>query len=78
MMDEAAHHLDLFFEHRLDPDEVKQARLAEMDMAEDWIRNAYKRDASAAAATATAAAGSSGSVGGGGDDDFDAGPSLLL
>ena len=67
MMDEAAHHLDLFFEHPLDPDEVKQARQLEMDMVEDWVRNAYKRVASAAAAG-----------GGGGDDDHDAGSSLLL
>lgn len=66
MMEEAAHHLDLFFEHPLDPDEVKQARRTEMDMVEDWVRNAYRRDASTAAATATATTAAGGGGGGGG------------
>lgn len=45
MMDQAAHHLDLFFEHPLDPEEVRQARQAEMDLVEEWVRSAYEASA---------------------------------
>lgn len=41
MMNQAAHHLDLFFQHPLDPDEVVEARRAEMNLVEDWVRQAY-------------------------------------
>lgn len=40
-MDQAAHHLDLFFENPLDPDDVLQARRTEMDLVEDWVRDGY-------------------------------------
>lgn len=50
-MDQAAHHLDLFFQHNLDPEEVLQARLKEMDLVEDWVRDGYETVAAAAAAT---------------------------
>lgn len=42
MMDQAAHHLDLFFEHPLDPPDVLSARKVEMDMVEAWVDKAYK------------------------------------
>lgn len=46
-MDQAAHHLDLFFQHDLDPEEVLQARLKEMDLVEDWVRDGYAAAAAA-------------------------------
>ena len=46
MMDKAAHHLDLFFEHPLDPQEVSLARREEMDLVEKWVEEAYLVDAS--------------------------------
>lgn len=42
MMDQAAHHLDLFFEHPLDPQDVLDARRVEMDMVESWVDQAYQ------------------------------------
>lgn len=42
MMDQAAHHLDLFFEHPLDPQDVLDARRVEMDMVESWVNQAYQ------------------------------------
>lgn len=42
MMDQAAHHLDLFFEHPLDPPDVLDARKVEMDMVEEWVDKAYR------------------------------------
>ena len=76
MMDQAAHHIDLFFENPLDPLEVKQARQSEMNMVEDWVRSAYKRDASVAAAGGSRDGGLvAGGVGGGGNK---AGSSLLV
>ena len=42
MMDQAAHHLDLFFEHPLDPPGVLDARRVEMDMVESWVDQAYQ------------------------------------
>eukprot|EP00903_Cladosiphon_okamuranus_P013794 g12837.t1 len=42
MMDQAAHHLDLFFEHPLDPQDVLDARKVEMDMVESWVDQAYQ------------------------------------
>lgn len=42
MMDQAAHHLDLFFEHPLDPKDVLDARRVEMDMVETWVDQAYR------------------------------------
>lgn len=42
MMDQAAHHLDLFFEHPLDPQDVLDARRVEMDMVESWVDQAYR------------------------------------
>ncbi|CAM9437606.1 unnamed protein product [Discosporangium mesarthrocarpum] len=41
LMEEAAHHLDLFFAHRLDPAEVVAARKEEMDLVEKWVQEAY-------------------------------------
>ncbi|CAN0167853.1 unnamed protein product, partial [Ectocarpus sp. 12 AP-2014] len=41
MMDQAAHHLDLFFEHPLDPQDVLDARRVEMDFVERWVDMAY-------------------------------------
>ncbi|CAB1112158.1 unnamed protein product [Ectocarpus sp. CCAP 1310/34] len=41
MMDQAAHHLDLFFEHPLDPQDVLDARRVEMDYVERWVDMAY-------------------------------------
>lgn len=42
MMEQAAHHLDLFFKHPLDPEDVIDARKDEMDMVEDWVDKAYR------------------------------------
>lgn len=42
MMEQAAHHLDLFFEHPLDPQDVLDARRVEMDMVETWVDQAYR------------------------------------
>ncbi|CAM9184790.1 unnamed protein product [Scytosiphon promiscuus] len=42
MMDQAAHHLDLFFEHPLDPPDVVEARRVEMAMVEGWVDQAYR------------------------------------
>eukprot|EP00752_Nemacystus_decipiens_P003737 g3443.t1 len=42
MMDQAAHHLDLFFEHPLDPPDVLDARRVEMDLVESWVDQAYQ------------------------------------
>ena len=42
MMDQAAHHLDLFFAHPLDPPDVLDARRVEMDMVEAWVDQAYQ------------------------------------
>lgn len=42
MMDQAAHHLDLFFEHPLDPPDVLNARKVEMEMVEAWVDKAYR------------------------------------
>lgn len=42
MMDQAAHHLDLFFEHPLDPPDVLNARKVEMHMVEAWVDKAYR------------------------------------
>lgn len=44
MMDQAAHHLDLFFEHPLDPQDVLDARRVEMDMVESWVDQAFQVD----------------------------------
>lgn len=41
MIDQAAHHLDLFFEHPLDPQDVLDARRVEMDFVERWVDKAY-------------------------------------
>lgn len=43
-MDLAAHHLDLFFQNPLDPQEVSQARQLEMDLVQKWIEEAYLAD----------------------------------
>lgn len=45
-MDQAAHHLDLFFENPSDPEEVLQARQNEMDLVESWVRDGYKKSLS--------------------------------
>ncbi len=42
MMDEAAHHLDLFFSNPLDPQGVVDARRIEMDLVEQWVDEAYE------------------------------------
>lgn len=42
MMDQAAHHLDLFFWHPLDPKDVLDARRIEMDLVEGWVDEAYR------------------------------------
>lgn len=42
MMDGAAHHLDLFFSHPLDPRDVVDARRIEMDLVEQWVDQAYE------------------------------------
>ncbi|CAN0254449.1 unnamed protein product [Ectocarpus fasciculatus] len=41
MMDQAAHHLDLFFEHPLDPQDVLDTRRVEMEFVERWVDMAY-------------------------------------
>lgn len=42
MMEQAAHHLDLFFRHPLDPPDVVEARKVEMATIEGWVDRAYR------------------------------------
>lgn len=42
VMENAAHHLDLYFAHPQDPDEVIEARVREMDLVEEWVRQGYE------------------------------------
>lgn len=42
VMDQAAHHLDLFFSDADDPEEVQEARRREMDLVEGWVRQGYR------------------------------------
>ncbi|CAM9472390.1 unnamed protein product, partial [Choristocarpus tenellus] len=37
LMEDAAHHLDLFFAHPLDPLDVIAAREEEMELVEKWV-----------------------------------------
>ncbi|CAN0221259.1 unnamed protein product [Ectocarpus sp. 4 AP-2014] len=64
MMDQAAHHLDLFFEHPLDPQDVLDARRVEMDFVERWVDMAY----GAYCGGGDTSVGVGGGVGGGGGD----------
>lgn len=54
VMDQAAHHLDLFFENEMDPHEVIEARRQEMDLVEDWVRQGYETMAATAASSSGA------------------------
>ncbi|CAM9219135.1 unnamed protein product [Ectocarpus sp. 6 AP-2014] len=67
MMDQAAHHLDLFFEHPLDPQDVLDARRVEMDFVERWVDMAY----GAYYGGGGGGGGGDTSVGGGGGDGGD-------